>query len=108
VNRFFRSALFPLIIIAALVWLALQTLGNHGAKQVKMTLSDLQNKVKSSPASIEGVTFVPSKQEIDATLQSGKKVVVHYPTDQAQIQFQDLLQQGNVTFDSKGIGGSPW
>jgi cell division protease FtsH len=108
VNRFFRSALFPLIIIAALVWLALQTLGNHGAKQVKMTLSDLQNQVKSSPASIEGVTFVPSKQEIDATLQSGKKVVVHYPTDQAQIQFQDLLQQGNVTFDSKGIGGSPW
>ena len=107
-NRFFRSALFPLIIIAALVWLALQTLGNHGAKQVKMTLSDLQNQVKSSPASIEGVTFVPSKQEIDATLQSGKKVVVHYPTDQAQIQFQDLLQQGNVTFDSKGIGGSPW
>jgi len=108
VNRFFRSALFPLIIIAALVWLALQTLGNHGAKQVKMTLSDLQKQVKSSPASIEGVTFVPSKQEIDATLQSGKKVVVHYPTDQAQIQFQDLLQQGNVTFDSKGIGGSPW
>jgi cell division protease FtsH len=108
VNRFFRSALFPLIIIAALVWLALQTLGNHGAKQVKMTLSDLQNQVKSSPASIEGVTFVPSKQEIDATLQSGKKVVVHYPTDQAQIQFQDLLQQGNVTFDSKGVGGSPW
>ncbi len=107
-NRFFRSALFPLIIIAALVWLALQTLGNHGAKQVKMTLSDLQNQVKSQPGSIEGVTFVPSKQEIDATLQSGKKVVVHYPTDQAQIQFQDLLQQGNVTFDSKGIGGSPW
>ena len=32
VNRFFRSALFPLIIIAALVWLALQTLGSHGTK----------------------------------------------------------------------------
>ena len=28
-NRFFRSALFPLVIIAALVWLALQTLGGH-------------------------------------------------------------------------------
>jgi cell division protease FtsH len=108
VNRFFRSALFPLIIIAALVWLALQTLGNHGTKQVKMTLSGLQDQVRSSPASIEGVTFVPAKQEIDATLQSGKKVVVHYPTDQAQIQFQNLLESNKVTFDSKGIGGSPW
>ncbi len=107
-NRFFRSALFPLIIIAALVWLALQTLGSHGAKQVKMTYSDLYNQVLSTPNSIEGVTFVPSKQEIDTTLQSGKKVVVHWPTPQAQIQFQDALQKGNVTYDSKGIGGSPW
>ena len=107
-NRFFRSALFPLIIIAALVWLALQTLGNHGAKQEKMTYSQLIQTVQAQPGSIEGVTFVPSKQEIDATLQSGKKVVVNYPTDQAQIQFQDLLQKGGVTFDSKGIGGSPW
>jgi cell division protease FtsH len=108
VNRFFRSALFPLIIIAALVWLALQTLGNHGAKQVKMTLSDLITTVQTQPQTIEGVTFVPTKQEIDTTLQSGKKVVVHYATPQAQIQFQDLLQAKSVTFDSKGVGGSPW
>ena len=91
-NRFFRSALFPLIIIAALVWLALQTLGSHGTKQVEMTLSGLQDQVRSQPASIEGVTFVPAKQEIDATLQSGKKVVVHYPSDQAQIEFQNLAR----------------
>ncbi|HVM58027.1 MAG TPA: ATP-dependent metallopeptidase FtsH/Yme1/Tma family protein, partial [Gaiellaceae bacterium] len=107
-NRFFRSALFPLIIIAALVWLALQTLGNHGTKQVKMTYSDLYSTVLAQPASIENVTFVPSKQEIDTTLQTGKKVVVHYATDQAQIQFQDALQKGGVTYDSKGVGGSPW
>ena len=37
-NRFFRSALFPLIIIAALVWLALQTLGAHGTKTQPATL----------------------------------------------------------------------
>ena len=107
-SRVFRSALFPLIIIAVLVWLALQTLGNHGAKQVKTTYSDLVTTVQTQPQTIEGVTFVPSKQEIDATLQSGKKVVVHYATPQAQIQFQDLLQKQKVTFDSKGVGGSPW
>ena len=107
-SRVFRSALFPLIIIAVLVWLALQTLGSHGAKQVKTTYSDLVTTVQSQPQTIEGVTFVPSKQEIDATLLSGKKVVVHYATPQAQIQFQDLLQKQKVTFDSKGLGGSPW
>ncbi len=107
-SRVFRSALFPLIIIAALVWLALQTLGNHGTKQVKMSLSDLITTVQTQPKTIEGVTFVPSKQEIDTTLQSGQKVVVHYATPQAQIQFQDLLQKQAVTFDSKGVGGSPW
>ena len=50
-NRFFRSALFPLIIIAALVWLALQTLGGNGQKQEKATLSQVINIVCSSAAS---------------------------------------------------------
>jgi len=39
VNRFFRSALFPLVIIAALVWLALQTLGGGHGKSEHLTYS---------------------------------------------------------------------
>jgi cell division protease FtsH len=109
VNRFFRSALFPLIIIAALVWLALQTLGGNGTKQEKATLSQVINIVKTQPQSIEQAVFVPTKQELDVTLRSGgKKIVVHYPGDQSQAQIQTLLLKKNVTFDSKGIGGSPW
>src|SRR5205807_3290034 len=117
VNRFFRSALFPLIIIAALVWLALQTLGSHGQKQQKETLSQLQQQVLNDPASIKSVTFVPNKQEIDATVYvSGsdtRKVAVHWATPQAQIHFQNLLEQAqkqnkDLIFDSKGIGSSPW
>ncbi len=107
-NRFFRSALFPLIIIAALVWLALQTLGTHGTKTAKESYSQLIQRVETNSSSIGTVSFNPSKQEIDAFLVSGKKVVVHYPTDQSQIEFQNLLQQNDVKFDSKGIGGSPW
>jgi cell division protease FtsH len=109
VNRFFRSALFPLIIIAALVWLALQTLGGHGQKQEKATLSQVINIVKTDPQSIDQAVFVPSKQELDVTLRAGgKKIVVHYPGDQSQAQIQSLLLKKNVNFDSKGIGGSPW
>ena len=77
-NRFFRSALFPLIIIAALVWLALQTLGGHGTKQEKATLSEVIQRVSTDPQSIDQAVFVPSKQELDVTLRSGgKKIVVH-------------------------------
>src|SRR5207248_11584759 len=71
VNRFFRSALFPLIIIAALVWLALQTLGRHGTKQEKATLSEVIQRVSTAPQSIDQAVFVPSKQELDVTLRSG-------------------------------------
>jgi cell division protease FtsH len=111
VNRFFRSALFPLIIIAALVWLALQTLGSSGQKQEKSTLYDVIQRVENRPGSIKEAVFVPGKQEIDVFLngtQDVKKIVVHYPGDQSQAQVQALLLKHKVPFDSKGVGGSPW
>jgi len=115
VNRFFRSALFPLIIIAALVWLALQTLGSHGTKQEKATYSQLVQMVQQSPKQIDTVTFVPTKQEIDATLTNGKKIVVNYASNQDEHAFQQQLQDAvatgaapNLTYDSKGVGSSPW
>ena len=114
-NRFFRSALFPLIIIAALVWLALQTLGSHGTKTTKLTYSQLLNTAITSPADFQSVTFVPTKQEIDAVMASGTKVVVHYASDQDEHTFQQALQKAVSThaapglkYDSKGIGSSPW
>jgi cell division protease FtsH len=108
VNRFFRSALFPLIIIAALVWLALQTLGGHGQKQEKATLSTVVTWAQQQPSPIAEAVFVPNKQELDVTTTSQKKVVVHYAGDQSQAQIQDLLQKNGITYDSKGVGGSPW
>jgi len=57
VNRFFRSALFPLIIIAALVWLALQTLGAHGAKTQPATLYQVLTTIKSQPNTIDHAIF---------------------------------------------------
>ena len=65
-NRFFRSALFPLIIIAALVWLALQTLGSHGTKTTQADdLGALPAGRRTNPGSISGpVTIDPNKQSI--------------------------------------------
>ncbi len=109
-TRFFRSALFPLIVIVLLVYLASQTLipKEKGAK--KETYSGLIGRVQTNPKSIEIVVFSPTKQLITATLadENGSKVKVNYPTPQSQIEFQNLLSKHKVAFDSKGTGSSAW
>jgi ATP-dependent Zn protease len=108
VNRFFRSALFPLIIIAALVWLALQTLGAHGTKTIPITTSQFYQDVKNRPDQVSGpVSIDPNKQSITA-LVNNKKVSVHYATPQSEAAVEQLMLKQNVTFNSKGVGGSPW
>jgi cell division protease FtsH len=112
VNRFFRSALFPLVIIAALVWLALQTLGGHSTKTAHPTLSDIQAKIvqcqPSSACGIQELVFNPNKQELSGKLTDGTKVSVHYPSDQSAADLQKLMADHGVQFDSKGTGSSPW
>jgi cell division protease FtsH len=106
VNRFFRSALFPLVVIVLLVYLASQTLIPRRDGEQKVTYSELIKQAKAGDVS--EVMFNPNRRQITATLDSGQKIKVNYPSDQAQIQFQNLLQSQNVTFDSKGIGSSAW
>jgi cell division protease FtsH len=113
VNRFFRSALFPLVIIAALVWLALQTLGGHSsAGKSKLTLSEVQQRIEQcSPTTgcaFREIVFNPNKQELTYTLTDEKKGSVHYPSDQSAADLQKLMSQNGVLFDSKGTGSSPW
>jgi cell division protease FtsH len=106
VNRFFRSAFFPLLVIAALAWLASETLRGDDEKVEKATYSDLIQRVESNPRSIEKVTFDPKKNSIKAELTSDNVVKVNYPTDQSQENFEQKLLDNNVPFDSKGKGSS--
>ena len=107
-NRFFRSALFPLIIIAALVWLALQTLGSHGQKTTAATTSQVYQIVQTNPTSItQPVTIDPNKQSL--TVQTAdKKYTVHYATPQSEAALEQAMLKNNVPFNSKGVGSSPW
>jgi len=106
VNRFFRSALFPLIVIVLLVYLASQTLITRGDAEKKLTTSQLIEQVEAGR--VQEVTFNPNRNQINATLVGGDKVKVHYASDQAQFDFQEKLQAEGITFDSKGRGGSWW
>jgi ATP-dependent Zn protease len=108
VNRFLRSALFPVVVITLIVWLGTQTLMSHKTKTPKETTSQANDLVKTNPQSIGEVIFNPNKHQAQFQLKDGKKFSVYYATDQAQLDFQRLLLQKHVTFDSKGIGTSAW
>jgi len=107
-NRFFRSALFPLIVIAAVVWLATITLRGHGQKAEKKSLSEVVNLIQTQPKSIADAVFNPNKQELQLTLTDKRKITVHYPADTVLPALQGDLQKANVKYDSKGVGSSAW
>ena len=105
-NRFFRSALFPLVVIVLLVYLASQTLMPRHDNSKDLTYSQLIDETKKG--NVSEVTFSPNRQSIEAVLDSGTKVKVNYPSPESQVAYEKVLQTENVTYDSKGIGTSAW
>jgi cell division protease FtsH len=105
-SRFFRSALFPLVVIVLLVFLASETLIPRRDSGKDITYSELIQQAKNG--GVEEVLFTPNRQQINATLTGGDKVKVNYPSPQSQIEFQNVLEEQNVRFDSKGTGSSAW
>jgi cell division protease FtsH len=112
-NRFFRSALFPLIVIVLLVYLASQTLMKEEQKE-KVTYSELQGQVRSGQPDIKGIVINPTKQEMTVEYaptggeEKGEKTKVAYPSPESLRDFERELRDRGVPFDSKAIGGSPW
>ena len=106
-SRFFRSALFPLILIVLLVYLASQTLLPNRDERQKIPYSQLIEQVEENPSSVNELVFSPKGRSIDATV-DGNKVKTNYPSDESQRDFERLLQEKNVAFDSKGTGESAW
>jgi cell division protease FtsH len=108
VNRFFRSALFPLVVIVLLVWLASQTLIPHSKSEKKVTYSQFIQLAQQG--NVGHVLFNPSKRAISFTdsTQQDKKATVHYPADQSVPQIENVLESKGIQFDSKGTGGFSW
>ncbi len=106
-NRFFRSALFPLFVIVLLVYLASQTLIPHGKSEKKVSYSEFLQDAKRGD--VTNVVISPGKHSISFTIPSAdKKATVHYPADQSIPQITQILEQKNIGFDSKGTGGFSW
>ncbi|HWH06614.1 MAG TPA: ATP-dependent zinc metalloprotease FtsH [Gaiellaceae bacterium] len=105
-NRFFRSALFPLIVIVLLVYLASQTLIPNREAEAQVTYSELIQQAESG--NVQEVNFTPGRQRIDATLVGGDEVQVHYVSAESALAFEEILKRENVPYDSEGTGGAWW
>src|SRR5436189_4477122 len=79
-----------------------------GGKEAKLSTAALVQRIKDDPATISGVVIDPNKQKISFTLDAETKGSVHYASDQDEHQIQNLMQERNIDFNSKGVGGSPW
>src|SRR5262249_12658191 len=97
VSRFFLIAFVPLVVVAALAWLALKPL-HSGPPAQKKTYSQAGNYAERNQ--MLSVVFRPTKPEIDAAGADGVKIVVDYPTDQSAKQFQNVLRQHKIRFDT--------
>ena len=105
-NRFFRSALFPLFVIVLLVYLASQTLIPHSKSAKKTTYSEFITAVRGGE--IKTAEFNPGKHSISFVFTSDKKGSVHYPSDQSVPPLEREMEQHGVDFDSKGTGNWSW
>ncbi|HSS80093.1 MAG TPA: ATP-dependent zinc metalloprotease FtsH [Gaiellaceae bacterium] len=108
-NRFFRSALFPLVVIVLLVWVASQTLIPHSKTATKTTYSQFLTYAREG--NVDNVVISPSKHSINFTIpgDQNRKATVHYPADQSIPAITSALEtHKDVKFDSKGTGGFSW
>ncbi|MBW3592726.1 MAG: hypothetical protein KY396_03435, partial [Actinobacteria bacterium] len=97
-SRFFRSALFPLIVIVLLVYLASQTLLPNKDERTKIPYSQLIDRVEESPEAVNNVLFKPKDRAIEATI-SGEEIATHYPSDEAQFGLQRTMEVKGVAVD---------
>jgi ATP-dependent Zn protease len=102
------KALFPLIVIVLLVYLASQTLLESNDKSEGIAYGDLISKVDHSPETVEGVRFIPKSKGIRVTLRDGRTLTSNYSTEASELEFEHLLRDRNVHFESSGTGSSAW
>jgi cell division protease FtsH len=107
VNRFFRSAFFPLIVIAALAWLAVRVF-SHQSSPAKTTTFQVIKWIQNSPQSIQGDVVVdPNHQSLTLT-HNGTQYSVYYSSPQSGSEIETQMVQNNVKFNTNPVGSSPW
>ena len=105
-NPWLPRVVIIVIVVATIALIAAGTRSFNNDPQTELTYSELISLVESNPGEIESVIFKPNDQGIRVNLIDQSTADVNYPSPDAQIQLQQVLEEKSVTFDSEGTGGS--
>ncbi len=103
-SRSHRPLLLIALVLIVGVPIALASLSRSGGRE-RLAYSELITLAQRDPSQLSAVVFKPKSQKIEAALADGRRISVHYPSDESQIAFQRLLERQGVVFDSTGTPG---
>lgn len=106
-NRFFRSALFPLIVIVLLVYLASQTLMDGRKDATRVPYSQVVRTVQRNPGAIEKVVLQRNRGVV-VERADGTTWKATNPSEPSQLALERLLIERGITYDWKNNADSVW
>jgi cell division protease FtsH len=107
VSRFFKSALFPILIVVVLAFFA-QRIISPGDHSKAPNFTEFRQQITSGE--VKAATFNTKDNTIDFTREvDGKrqKAQIGYP-DNTEQDLVNQMEKANVAIDVKGKGGSGW
>src|SRR5215210_3814155 len=83
-----RGALFPLVIIVLLIYLASQTLLPTDGGGEEIVYSDAKRLIRESAGDIDLVTFRPKTRALTLTMEDGRELETNYPSDESAVALE--------------------
>ncbi|HET7856098.1 MAG TPA: hypothetical protein VFL41_06535 [Gaiellaceae bacterium] len=106
-QTFVRSALFPLIVIVLLVYMASQTLFGDKSTETTVAYAELTRVVHDRPETVGEVTFKPAERLVRVKLDNGNSLQARYPSNPTALE-RDLVAQRGPAAASEDSGSSAW
>ncbi len=107
-SRFLRTPIIPLILVVAVVFLGFQAFSGRSENTETLTYSEVVEAIAAQPSNVEQVVFKPKSRGLAVTFADDTMVEVHYATEEAQLEFQQMLEGQGIAFDSESSGSSSW
>jgi len=104
-NKFLKSAAFPILIVILLVFVAQRLVTSESKATPSPTFSELLTKIDQGQ--VERVTMKVTNQELNVVTKDGEKFTTGYPDDYADVLTQKL-QTADVPLTVEGRGSTPW
>ncbi|MDX6644546.1 MAG: cell division protease FtsH, partial [Miltoncostaeaceae bacterium] len=104
-NRFFKSAAFPILIVILLAFVTQKLVESSSGGGQKYNFTSLLQQIDDKQ--VKTATIKTKDQEVSVQLNNGQKYTVGYPDDYGALLTNRLSDHG-IQFDVKGRGGSAW